>query len=80
MAVVRYLIYETTGFLVTHSGSSFVEFFDEFSLDPFPFDLQSFWIWTFLPHLGQVISDLADDPFPKAYTVAIEKSINKALN
>ena len=50
-AVVRYLISETTGFLGTHSGSSFVQFLGEFPLEPFPFDLQYFWIWPFLPHL-----------------------------
>ena len=66
--VVRSLVSETTCLLVTHSGSSFVEFFDKFPLEPFPFDLQSFWIWPFLPHLWQVISDLADVPFSEPLT------------
>ena len=42
VAVVRSLISETTVFLVTHSVSSFVEFFDDLSLEPFTFDLQYF--------------------------------------
>ena len=73
VAVVRYFISKTIGFLVTHSGSSFVHFFDEFPLEPFTFDLQSFWIWPFLPHLWQVISDQADDPFPEPLTFPLRQ-------
>ena len=64
VAVIRYLVSETTGFLVTYSGSSFVDFLGEFPPELFIFDLQSFWIWKFLPHLWQVISDLSDDLLP----------------
>ena len=49
--VVRSLVSETTGFIVAHSGSSFVDFLGEFPLEPFTFDLQSFWMCPFLPHL-----------------------------
>ena len=56
MDVVRSLVSETTGFLVTHYGSSFVDFFDEFPLYSFPFELQSLWIWHFLPHLWLAVT------------------------
>ena len=65
VSVVRSLVSETTGFLFTHYGSSFVDFFDDLTLEPFPFDLQSFWIWPFLPHLWHFPYDLANDPFPE---------------
>ena len=65
VAVVRSLVSDTIGFLVTHSERSFVEFLGEFPLYPFTFDLQSFCIWPFLTHLWHVISDLADDPLPE---------------
>ena len=65
LAVVSYLVSETTGILVTHSGISFLDFLGGFPSEPFPFDLQSFCIWQFLPNLWQVISDLADDSLPE---------------
>ena len=65
VAVVRSFVSETTGFLVTHSGRSFVDFLGVLPLEPFAFDLKYFWIWPFLPHLWQVISDLADDLLPE---------------
>ena len=63
--VFRYLVYETTSFLVAYSRSSCVDFLGDFPLELFLFDLQSIWIWPFLPHLWLVISDLSDDPFPE---------------
>ena len=65
VAVVRSLVSDTTGFLVAHSGSSFLEFFGVLPLETFPVDLYSFWICPFLPHLWQVISDLVDYPLPE---------------
>ena len=62
MDVARSLVYETTVFLVTHSGSSFTEFLSGFPLEPVTFDLQYFWLWPFLPHLLQVKFDLTDHP------------------
>ena len=63
--VVRSLVSDTTGFLVAHSGSSFVDFLGEFPLETFTFELQSFWIWPLLLHLWQFISDLVDYPLPE---------------
>ena len=54
--------YLKKGFLVTHYGITLVYFLGGFPLDPVPFDLHSFWIWTFLSHLWQVIFDPADEP------------------
>ena len=62
VAVVIYLVSDKTGLLVTHSGSSFVEFLVGLPLELFPFDMQSFWIWPFLTHLWQVIYDMIDEP------------------
>ena len=64
VAVVRLLVSESTGFPITHSGSSCMDFLGVLPLEPFPFDLQSFWICPFLSHLWQVIFDLIDDPLP----------------
>ena len=41
----------STGFIVTHSGSSFIDFFGVLPLEPCPVDLQSFLIWPFLSQL-----------------------------
>ena len=65
MYVAKYLVSETTGFLVTHYGISFADLLGGFPLEPFPFDLKSFWICPLLPHLWKVMSDLADDPLPE---------------
>ena len=65
VSVVRSLVSETTGFLVTHFRSSSVDFLGVFPLEPFTVDLQYFCIWPFLPHLWQVISNLEDDPLPE---------------
>ena len=43
VAVVRCLVSETTGFLVTHYGNSFMDFLGVFPLETFPVDQQSFF-------------------------------------
>ena len=43
--VERYLLYKTTGFLLTHSGSSFANFLVGFPQETFLFDLQYLLIW-----------------------------------
>ena len=60
----RYLVEERTGFLVTHSGSSFVNFLYGLPLEPFTLDLHYLWLWTFLPNLLHIKFDLEDDPTP----------------
>ena len=73
MDVVRSLVYETIGFLVTNHGSSFVDFLGGFPSDPFTFDLQSYWIWPFLSHLRQVIYDLANEPLPEPLQFSLRR-------
>ena len=83
LAVAIYLVCETPVFLVTHYGSSFVEFLGGSPLEPVPFDLQYLWIWTFLPHLWQVTFDLTDDlptePLPFTLRQILKSSFFKAL-
>ena len=62
VAVLKYLVSETTCFLVTHSGISFLFFLDGFPLELFTFDLQSFWKLTLFPKVLQITFDLSDDP------------------
>ena len=47
VSVVKSLVSDTTAFLLTHSGSSFVELLGVIPLEPFTVDLQSFLIWPF---------------------------------
>ena len=51
VTVVGYLVYKTTGLLVTHYGSSFIELLDELQLEPFPLGLHLRYVWPFLPLL-----------------------------
>ena len=75
VAVVRSLVSDSTGFLVTHSGSSFMYFLGVLPLETFPVDLQSFLIWPFLPHLWQAISDLEDDPLPEPLPFSLQRTL-----
>ena len=38
------VVSETIGLLVTHYGSSFMDFLGGFPIEKVPFDLKSFWI------------------------------------
>ena len=71
--VVRSLVSESIGFLVTHSGGSFMDLLGVLPLEPFPFDLQSFWIWPFLPHFWHFPSDLANNPFSELLTLPLQR-------
>ena len=71
VGVERSLVYETTGFLVTHSGRSFVDFLFGLPIDLVPLYLQSFVICPLLPRLWQVIYDLADEPPPDTLTLTV---------
>ena len=51
VAVDISLVSETTGFVVTNYGISFVELLGGFPLETVPFGMQYFWIWPFLTHL-----------------------------
>ena len=77
--VARYLVSETKGFLVTHYGSSFENFLGGFPPEPFPFELHYFLIWTFLPQLWQVTSNLEDDPPPEPLPFPLWRSLKSTL-
>ena len=49
--VSRYLTFETTGVVLTHSVGFLVEIWNESTQEPFKLDLKYLWKWTLLPHL-----------------------------